>query len=64
MALSGIDSLIPYHEMLYAIEQNRRQYPQAVCGADCGVNCTPTAGRCQKFLSGDVMGDKISYEAQ
>jgi L-serine dehydratase len=64
MALSGIDSLIPYHEMLYAIEQNRRQYPEVVCGADCGVNCTPTAGRCQKFLAEDVMGDKIRYDAE
>ncbi|MDR1177992.1 MAG: L-serine ammonia-lyase, iron-sulfur-dependent, subunit alpha [Spirochaetaceae bacterium] len=63
MALSGIDSLISYHEMLHAIEQNRRQYPQAVCGALCGVNCTPTADRCQKFLSDDIMGGKIRYEA-
>lgn len=62
MALSDIDSLIPYHEMLYAIEKNRKENTASVCGPDCGVNCTLTAERCQRFLQDEVMGDRLKYE--
>ncbi|AEF83449.1 L-serine ammonia-lyase, iron-sulfur-dependent, subunit alpha [Leadbettera azotonutricia] len=63
MALSGIDPLIPYHEVLHAIEHTRNLYPEAICGADCGTNCTPTAEKCQRFLSGEVMEGKMRWEA-
>ncbi|MDR2842127.1 MAG: L-serine ammonia-lyase, iron-sulfur-dependent, subunit alpha [Spirochaetaceae bacterium] len=63
MALCGIDPLIPYHEMLFAIEKNRQKYSDALCGADCGVNCTPTAEKCRQFLSTEVMDGKLKYEA-
>ncbi|BBN97658.1 L-serine ammonia-lyase, iron-sulfur-dependent, subunit beta [Sporolactobacillus terrae] len=64
MALSGIDPLIPYHEVLFAIERNRQQNQMAVCGPLCGVNCTLTAQKCAAFLKDEVMGDKLSYTAQ
>jgi L-serine dehydratase len=63
MALSGIDSLIPYHEMLLAIEQNRIANSNAVSGTYCGVNCTATAARCQQFLAQEVMEGKMKWEA-
>ncbi|AEF86887.1 hypothetical protein TREPR_1352 [Treponema primitia ZAS-2] len=63
MALCGINPLIPYHEMLYVIEHTRQQYPQAVSGSSCGVNCTATAAGCQQFLSQDVMKGKLKWEA-
>lgn len=63
MALSGIDPLIPYHEVLFAIERNRRENGRAVNGPLCGVNCTLTAQKCALFLKKDVMGDKLSYTA-
>jgi L-serine dehydratase len=64
MALCGIDPLIPYHEMLSVIEQTRTLYPLAVCGPDCGTNCTATAEHCQRFLATEVMGDKMKWEAE
>ncbi|MCO7124307.1 L-serine ammonia-lyase, iron-sulfur-dependent, subunit alpha [Sporolactobacillus shoreicorticis] len=63
MALSGIDPLIPYHEVLYAIEKNRQQNQNAVCGPLCGVNCTLTAQKCALFLKDEVMGDQLKYTA-
>jgi L-serine dehydratase len=63
MALSGIDPLIPYHEMLLAIEANRLKYGGAVSGPDCGVNCTATAGQCRQFLMTEVMEGKLKWEA-
>ncbi|SFG55469.1 L-serine ammonia-lyase, iron-sulfur-dependent, subunit beta [Sporolactobacillus nakayamae] len=63
MALSGIDPLIPYHEVLYAIEKNRLENQKAVCGPLCGVNCTLTAQKCALFLKDEVMGDKLKYTA-
>jgi L-serine dehydratase len=63
MALAGIDPLIPYHEMLLAIEQNRIQHGDVICGPDCGVNCTATAIRCQQFLASEVMEGKLTWEA-
>lgn len=65
MALSGIDPLIPYHEVLGAIEKNfRRSKPGELCSPLCGINCTQTAGRCKAFLQNEVMGDKIRFEAE
>jgi L-serine dehydratase len=63
MALAGIDSLIPYHEMLLAIEENRIKHGEVVCGPDCGVNATATAAQCRKFLTGEVMKGKLKWEA-
>ncbi|MDR2864154.1 MAG: L-serine ammonia-lyase, iron-sulfur-dependent, subunit alpha [Spirochaetaceae bacterium] len=63
MALCGIDPIIPYHEALYAIEHIRQLYPKAVCGPECGLNCTAAAARCQQFLSEDIMKDKLKWEA-
>ncbi|MDR2245881.1 MAG: L-serine ammonia-lyase, iron-sulfur-dependent, subunit alpha [Treponema sp.] len=63
MALSGIEPLIPYHEMLWAIEENRVKYGDAVSGPGCGVNCTATAAQCQRFLAAEVMEGKLKWEA-
>jgi L-serine dehydratase len=63
MALCGIDPLIPYHEMLLAIEETRIKYGGGVTGPDCGVNCTATAARCQQFLALEVMDGKLKWEA-
>jgi L-serine dehydratase len=63
MALSDIDSLIPYHEMLLSIEENRIKHGDVVSGPDCGVNCTATAARCQQFLAGEVMEGRLKWEA-
>jgi L-serine dehydratase len=63
MALAGINPLIPYHEMLALIERTRSLFPDAISGPDCGTNCTATAERCQRFLSGEVMEGKLRWEA-
>lgn len=63
MALSGVDPLIPYHEVLFAIEKNRQENQKAVSGPLCGVNCTLTAQKCALFLKDEVMGDKLKYTA-
>jgi L-serine dehydratase len=63
MALCGIDPLIPYHEMLLAIEETRIKHGEGVSGPDCGVNCTATATRCQQFLAREVMDGKLKWEA-
>lgn len=52
LALAGIDPLIPYHEVLRAIEEHYRRTPAAMlCGSECGCNRTPTAQACQRWLS-------------
>jgi L-serine dehydratase len=63
MALAGIDPLIPYHEMLLAIEETRLKHGEVVSGPGCGVNCTATAARCQQFLADEVMEGKLKWEA-
>ncbi len=63
MALAGIDPLIPYHEVLFAIEKNRQVNSEALCGYECGVNCTLTAAKCRQFLQGSVMKDRLTYVA-
>ncbi|QAT50413.1 hypothetical protein EQM14_11930 [Caproiciproducens sp. NJN-50] len=51
LALSGIDPLIPYHEVLQAIESNFRHADNRyLCGPECGCNCTPTARKCLENL--------------
>jgi len=61
MALTGMDSIIPYHEMLAAIRRHRKISPHA-CLHD-GVNVCPAAVRCQSFLADELMADKLRYEA-
>lgn len=52
LALSGIDPLIPYHEMLQAIEAHfQATSPELLYGNACGCNVTPTAHKCMKRVS-------------
>jgi len=47
LALCGIDPLIPYHEVLDAIEQTYVKQPREnLCGNACGCCLTPTARQC------------------
>lgn len=62
LALSGMDPILPYHEVLFAIERHRKIASQA-CLHD-GVNVCPAACRCQAFLQGELMADKLEYEAE
>ena len=61
MALFGMDPILPYHEMLLAIRRHREISPRA--RLHDGVNVCPAACRCQEFLSGSLMADKLKYEA-
>lgn len=64
MALAGIDPLIPYDQVLDAIERNYRETPaDKLCGSTCGINCTAAAQGCIAFLEGDLMKGKLAYEA-
>jgi L-serine dehydratase len=57
LALSGIDPLISYHEMLQAIEANFKKTPQTdLCGSACGCNRTPTARACMENLRTEISG--------
>ena len=63
MAILGIDSLIPYHECLQAMERHFRETPpERLCGSNCGTCTTPTAQRCKSFLK-NLMAENLSYEA-
>ena len=65
LALCGIDPLIPYHEVLQAIEHNRQNTPaNRLHGALCGINCVPSAICCREILQGDLMNGKLRYEAE
>ena len=65
LALAGIDPLVPYHEVLDAIERNYVLTPrERLCGGTCGINCAPSARACQRFLSGSLMEGKLRYEAR
>lgn len=65
LALCGMDPLIPYHEVLQAIEHNRQNTPaNRLCGALCGINCVPSAIRCREVLQSDLMNGKLRYEAE
>lgn len=57
LALSGIDPLVPYHEMLQAIESHRRMSdPDLLYGSRCGTCLTPTADRCKEWLESYTEG--------
>ncbi|MDR3072824.1 MAG: L-serine ammonia-lyase, iron-sulfur-dependent, subunit alpha [Clostridiales Family XIII bacterium] len=44
LALSGMDALIPYHEVLQSIASTRNALgSDNICGQDCGICQTPTA---------------------
>ncbi len=63
MAVIGIDPLIPYHELLQAMERHYKETPpERLCGGNCGTCTTPTAQKCKEFLS-DLMADNLKYEA-
>jgi L-serine dehydratase len=64
MALSGIDPLIPFHEMLAVIERARALHGQALNGPGCGVCGAETAERCGRFLREEVMEGKLKWEAK
>jgi L-serine dehydratase len=64
LALCGMDPLVPYHEVLAAIEQSRVSLGEGVNGPRCGINCTETSCRFQAHLRQEVMGDKMRYEAE
>lgn len=61
LALAGIDPLIPYHEVLYAIEENRKRSTPGLLHD--GINAAPCAKRCQECFQGDLMAGKLKYEA-
>ncbi len=64
LALAGIDPLVPYHEVLQAIEGNYLHTPhERLCGPVCRINNTSTARPCQRFLASNVMAGKLLYEA-
>lgn len=64
LALAGIDPLIPYHEALQIIDRHFRETPnEKLCGPVCGICNAPSAQKCMRFLSGNVMEGKLKYEA-
>ena len=61
MALCSMDPIIPYHEMLAAIQHHKQ-----IASREClhgGVNVCPAACWCADFLAGELMADKLKYEA-
>jgi L-serine dehydratase len=61
LALSGIDPLIPYHELLLAIEHIYKTQPRdSLCGTKCGCCLTPTAHKCEEGLV-HASADNLSY---
>ncbi len=67
LALAGIDPLIPYHETLHAIEENRKKLGCVSCG-ECtalhyGINAAPAAKACQEQFQSVQMAERIRYEA-
>jgi L-serine dehydratase len=64
LALSGIDPLVPYHEVLLTLEKMRQNHGDFLCGPGCGLLDCPTAQKCAGFLSGDLMAGKMRYEAE
>ena len=61
MALCGMDPIIPYHEILLAIKRHKTVASHA-CLHD-GVNVCQSACRCADFFSGELMADRLKYEA-
>ncbi len=62
LALAGIDPLIPYHEVLFAIEENRKRSTGALLHD--GINLAPCAQHCRECFQCDLMSDKLRYDAQ
>jgi L-serine dehydratase len=63
LALSGIDPLVPYHEVLQALEKMRQTHGDFLCGPACGLLDCPTARNCAGFLRGNIMEDRMRYKA-
>ncbi|MBQ8951643.1 MAG: L-serine ammonia-lyase, iron-sulfur-dependent, subunit alpha [Eubacterium sp.] len=64
LARSGIDPLIPYHEVIDAMEEHYKKTPQdMLCGYTCGINCSPSAHRCHLFQQTEYMDGKLEYKA-
>ncbi|MBR0430200.1 MAG: L-serine ammonia-lyase, iron-sulfur-dependent, subunit alpha [Lachnospiraceae bacterium] len=65
LACAGINPLIPWHEVVDAMELHyRRTEQKLLCGSQCGLNCTPTAKKCMEFMAQDVMKDNLKYEVE
>lgn len=64
LARSGIDPLIPYHEVIDAMEEHYKKTPQdMLCGYTCGINCSPSAHRCHLLQQTEYMDGKLKYKA-
>ncbi len=62
LARAGIDPLVPYHEVIDAMEEHYKKTPQEMlCGYTCGINCTPTAHKCHLFQQSEYMQGKLKY---
>ncbi len=65
LARAGIDPLIPYHEVIDAMEEHYRKTPQEMlCGYTCGINCSPAAHKCHLFQQTEYMDGKLKYKAK
>lgn len=65
LALAGIDPLIPYHEVLSAMDRNDRETTgKALCGSGGGMTCTPAACARTAFLQNEVMERRLISEAE
>ena len=62
LALAGIDPLIPYHEVLFAIEEHRKSATQKELHE--GINAAPCAKCCQECFASGQMKGKLKYEAE
>ncbi len=61
LALAGIDPLVPYHEVLLAIERHRKSVPS--CALHDGVTVCPASQECARFLRDTLMAGKYQYDA-
>lgn len=62
LALAGIDPLIPYHEVLFAIEEHRKKSTPAELHE--GINVSPCAKCLQQCFAREQMGSKLKYVAE
>jgi L-serine dehydratase len=64
LARTGMDPLIPYHEVIDAMEEHYKKTPQEMlCGYTCGINCAPSAHKCHLFQQTEYMDGKLKYKA-
>ncbi|MBO6165007.1 MAG: L-serine ammonia-lyase, iron-sulfur-dependent, subunit alpha [Eubacterium sp.] len=64
LARAGIDPIIPYHEVIDAMEEHYKKTPQEMlCGFTCGINSSPAAHKCHLFQQTEYMNGKLKYEA-